>query len=131
MVVLDILTHMKPHKRIPRMSKTRTIQNQEYAKIKSKFLDNNPYCFVCGDNVPLKYRTVHHWAGRVGDLLIWVPGFRTCCVKCHQFIETHRNDSVKLGYRAPNNLFNRPSRVIPFSDLPSFADCAVRGPIQL
>lgn len=104
---------MKPRTRIRHMSKSRATQNQLYTKLKVKFLDEHPFCVRCCDTIAPRYRTVHHFYGRVGALLCWVPGFRMACMSCHRFIETHRNESVKLGLRAPDNLFNRPSLVIP------------------
>jgi hypothetical protein len=67
----------------------------------------------CNDTVQPRYREVHHFYGKVHELLTWVPGFRSVCKACHRWIEAHRNEAVKLGLRAPDNLFNRPSLVIP------------------
>lgn len=86
---------------------------KEYAKVKPKFLKSREFCLVCANFVPYAKRTLHHYYGRTHDLLCWVPGFRMACMPCHNWIETHRNDSVRMGFRAPNNLFNRPSLVIP------------------
>lgn len=96
-----------------RVSKIRAPQNREYTKVKRTFLLSNQICFRCGYYTAYEQRTVHHFFGRTRALLCWVPGFRMACLPCHRFIETHRNDSVAAGLRAPNNLFNRPSLVIP------------------
>ncbi len=103
----------KPPKYIRKVSPRRTDQMAQYAKVKAKFLEENPYCFRCNERIPPKYRQLHHHFGRVHALICWVPGFRMLCGACHAWVESHRNDAVSLGLRAPNNLFGRPSLVIP------------------
>lgn len=102
-----------PRKRIPSRSKKRAREAREYAKKKKVFLANNTLCIRCMSWILPSDRTLHHFYGRTGALLSWVPGFRMACATCHTWIEQHRNESVVLGYRAPDNLWNRPSLVIP------------------
>jgi hypothetical protein len=45
-------------------------------------------------------------------LLCFVPGFRTGCFDCHDYIEKHRKEAIDKGWRADEKLFNRPSLVI-------------------
>lgn len=82
-------------------------------KLKPAFLLTHTICFRCNKWISPVDSTIHHFFGRTGALLCWVPGFRMACMPCHNWIETHRNDSVRLGLRAPDSLFNRPSLVIP------------------
>lgn len=100
-------------KQLARTSKRRAGELVKYAKLKAKFLEDHPFCFVCNNTIPPRYRTLHHFYGRTDELLCWVPGFRTACMRDHKWIEEHRNDAVRLGYRASNAIFGRPSKVIP------------------
>ena len=95
------------------MSESRIEQARLYPKLVKQFFLTHHECFRCGDKVPEKLKQNHHFFGRIQELLCWIPGFRLVCPWCHVWIEMHRNESVKLGYRAPDNLFNRPSLVIP------------------
>jgi hypothetical protein len=104
---------MKTRKPLKRVSAKRAPQNRKYTNLKKVFLDMNVMCFRCHYWVDRDDRTLHHFFGRTGELLCWVPGFRMACLPCHNIIETHRNEAVELGFRAPNNLFGRPSLVIP------------------
>ncbi len=104
----------KPRKPLRRQSTKRAAQVREYAKVRPVFLEASLFCFKCSQPIPLSERTIHHYFGRVHALLCWVPGFRMACLPCHQWIETHRNDAVKLGLRASNKLFNRPSLAMAF-----------------
>lgn len=103
----------KPPKPVRRVSKKRASEARSYAQLKGIFLANNTLCVRCANWILPPKRTIHHFYGRVGALLCWVPGFRMACFPCHAWIEQHRNESVQLGFRAPDNLFNRPSLVIP------------------
>lgn len=103
---------MKPRTHIKKMSASRAVEMRQYPKVKRVFLKEHNICIRCVDYVPLRDRTVHHYFGRVQELLCYVPGFRMACLRCHDWIEHHRNESVTLGFRAPDNLFNRPSLVI-------------------
>ncbi len=104
---------MKPRKPIRRATPKRAKELAKYRRLKAKFLMEHSVCVRCSRKIPLEGRTLHHWAGRRNDLLCWVPGFRMACFDCHQQIERYRNDAVKEGFRAPDNLFGRASLVIP------------------
>jgi hypothetical protein len=45
-------------------------------------------------------------------LLNYEPGFRMADRECHQWIESHRKESISLGLRANERLWNRASLVI-------------------
>src|SRR5690348_6806607 len=97
---------------IPRQSKRRSVEVARHPAIRKRFLDEHDICVRCHHYVARRHRTLHHRYGRTLDLLNWVPGFAMACLPCHKWIESHRNDSVKLGFRAPDNLFGRPSLAI-------------------
>lgn len=99
--------------RIPAPTPARAKQRRLYRKLRADFLRVHPVCFVCCEVVPEAQRDVHHFYGRTGALLCWVPGFRTVHRSCHDIIEGNRKWASECGYRAPENLFGRPSKVIP------------------
>lgn len=103
---------MKPRKPLRRTSTARSRQLREYRKVKSEFLDVHFACFRCKTFVPRPDRQNHHYFGRIHGLLTYVPGFRMVCAECHTWIENHRLLSIELGFRAPENLFNSPSKVL-------------------
>ena len=100
---------------IQRASPKRKRDLARYRMLKKLFLEENAVCFRCGCYTPYseKWRHLHHYYGRVGALLCYEPGFRLSCAECHTWIETHRELAAEQGFRAPANLFGRPSKVIP------------------
>jgi hypothetical protein len=111
---------MKPRKPIRKSTSKRSKELREYAKLRKAFLeyeralgDGWCICDKCQGPVPTGFEEVHHFYGKLLGLLCWMPGFRVVHRDCHRWIETHRKEAVKLGLRAPDTLFNRPSLVIP------------------
>lgn len=98
-----------PRKPLRKVSKRRARENAVYVRKKFCFFADNHYCFVCKMWVMPWQKSLHHFFGRVGALLTWVPGFRLTHQKCHEFIETHRKQAIEMGLRADERLFNRPS----------------------
>lgn len=84
-----------------------------YRKLKDAFFKSHKMCVVCNQSVDDSAKSLHHYYGRIGALLNFVPGFRLTHYWCHEYIEGNRNLAVECGLRAPDNLFNRPSKVIP------------------
>lgn len=109
---MNSIASKKPRKPIPKVSKTRAAQNREYAKKKKVFLELRCFCFKCYKFVPQHDKDLHHWFGRVGALLCYEPGFVMACRDCHTYIEAHRKESIIKGWRAGEQLFNRPSLVL-------------------
>lgn len=95
------------------MSARRVDLNKLYNKLKPVFLKEHNICIRCADYIPYRDRTLHHFFGRTEELLCYAPGFRMACLPCHDWIEHHRNEAVKLGFRAPDAIFGRPSLIIP------------------
>src|SRR5882724_4705831 len=107
---------MKPRRHMIRsMSPKRAREMAKYRRLKTNFFRTHNRCACCLFPVPPQYKQIHHFYGRVSALLTYEPGFRLVHSWCHEWVETHHNEAVKLGLRAPDNLFNRPSKVIPKS----------------
>lgn len=96
-----------------RATPKRQAQLRQYRKRVHRFLEVNTICFRCHYHVPERWRENHHFFGRRGELLNWVPGFRCACRECHAYIESHRKEAIEKGWRADERIFNRPSIVIP------------------
>ena len=76
-----------------KVSVKRARQIRQYSRVRSEYLNGNPYCQRCG-----KMATdIHHKAGRSKkylDVLTWLAVCRTC----HQWIELHPKEAKELGY---------------------------------
>lgn len=103
---------MKPRSPISRVSKRRSQEVKRHPAIRKAFLDTHTICFRCGHYVARRQRTTHHYFGRVGALLNYVPGFRMADFECHRYIENHRKESIAKGWRADERIWNRPSLII-------------------
>lgn len=106
------MSHLKPRKPLKKVSDSRAQESKEYPKLKREFFKTHQRCFVCGEVVVPEKKQLHHFFGRIQELLCWVPGFRLACPWCHNYIETHRKEAIEQGWRADERLFNRPSLVI-------------------
>lgn len=76
------------------VSKKRARQLREYAKKRKLFLEQNPYCKVCGAPAD----QIHHKKGRENELLLnedfWLP----VDFKCHRKIEDNPQWAKEKGY---------------------------------
>lgn len=101
-------------KRIPNSVRSmKEVWKRLYPPLRDAFLDANPICFKCKETIPRHLRTLHHWAGRVHALLIYQPFFKMACRDCHNWIESHRSTASAMGWRSREDVFNRPSLLIP------------------
>lgn len=50
---------------------------------------------------------VHHWAGRCGALLTYVPYFVASCYGCREWPHAMPREARRLGLLAPANLYQR------------------------
>jgi hypothetical protein len=102
--------------RLKKMSKGHRAELAKYRKIEAKFLaqPENKWCICCtirreklGENI-LRNQSceVHHWAGRIGRLLCYVPYFRAFCFRCRSFPHDHPKLAREFGLLAPANLWN-------------------------
>lgn len=89
------------------MSKKRQEEWRLYVRAKRKFLREHTDCFKCEEFIPLKERELHHWAGRNGALLYYVPYFRCACRKCHDWIHNNVKAAQKAGWIAPAGVWGR------------------------
>lgn len=107
-----------PLKRTPlrRVSKGLAAEQRKYRKIEAKFLaqPENKWCICCtirreklGENILRNQATeIHHWAGRIGRLLCYVPYFRAFCFRCRSWPHDHPKLARELGLLAPARLWN-------------------------
>lgn len=69
---------------IKKESDSRKEVNKEYRKIAAQFIKSHPKCAVKGCRNASQ--TVHHKAGRIGELLTDKKNFLAVCLPCHQRI---------------------------------------------
>ncbi len=86
-------------KKIPSRSLKRSKEEKIYLGKRIIFLSKYPMCQahipgVC-TNVSC---TVHHKAGRIGDLLCDERYWLACCMSCHNFIERNVTWSKEMGF---------------------------------
>ena len=107
-----------PLKRVPikRESKGHKAEVRKYRKVSAEFLarPENAWCICCtlrrerlGENI-LRNQSVeiHHWAGRIGRLLCYVPYFRAFCNACRRWPHEHPSLARELNLLAPPKLWN-------------------------
>lgn len=67
----------------------------EYRKVRDEYFKEHPTCEFLGcykTNI-----TLHHMAGRTGDLLTDKRYFKSLCLKHHQWVEENPEKAKKLG----------------------------------
>lgn len=101
---------------LKRQSKGLKAEQAKYRKLAAVFLarPENAWCLCCtlrrerlGENI-LRNQSVeiHHWAGRIGRLLCYVPYFRAFCNACRTFPHEHPSLARELNLLAPAHLWN-------------------------
>ncbi len=100
------IARKKPMKKIAR-SRRRAMS--EYFALSTKFLlrPENALCLICkvrrehGENILIQAATeVHHFAGRIGRLLCYVPFFRPSCRGCREWPHQHPVKAREWGLLA-------------------------------
>lgn len=86
----------KTSKPIKKFSKTSLDKLRRYRKVRDKYLEENPICQY--PRCKSKEVTLHHKAGRLGAYLTDKRFFSALCWPHHQYIETHPEESRKLGF---------------------------------
>ena len=86
-------------KPIAHRSSRKKKEDFQYSKQSKTYKENHPNCYACIPNTCTHRTTdVHHKAGRIEELLLdqryWLP----VCRPCHDWIETHPQESRDLGY---------------------------------
>lgn len=106
------ITRKKPMKKIAR-SRRRAMA--EYFALSTKFLlrPENALCLICkvrrehGEDILIQPATeVHHWAGRIGRLLCYVPFFRPSCRGCREWPHQHVATAREWGLLSPPAQWN-------------------------
>lgn len=104
---------IKPLKKLGR-AKRRALA--VYLALKEDFLalPENKWCLICivrrehGENILINLATeIHHFFGRIGRLLCYVPGFRPSCFTCRSWPHDHPKEAREWGLLAPAPLWNR------------------------
>lgn len=82
------------NKAISPVSEKQAKKLAEYRKVRDQFLNDNPFCKVCGTPNDI---TLHHGKGRIGDLLTDVTNFVTLCAKHHEQAEREPFWAKEIG----------------------------------
>lgn len=106
------LIRKRPPKKI---SNAKQLANDRYYPLQREFLarPENQWCAICqarrdaGENIQVNIATeVHHWAGRTGRLLCYVPYFRPSCFFCRTWPHDHKRRAREIGVLAPATLYD-------------------------
>jgi hypothetical protein len=106
------LTRKKPLKKIAR---SRRRELAEYFALTTKFLlrPENALCLICtvrrehGENILVQVATeVHHYAGRIGRLLCYIPFFKPSCRSCRDWPHQNPIKAREWGLLAPPARWN-------------------------
>ena len=107
----NLVKRQKPLKKLSRSKRQRL---RGYYALTAEFLaqPENHNCIICtvrrehGENIPLQRATeVHHWAGRIGRLLCYVPYFRASCFSCRLWPHQNQKLAREYGVLAPAHLW--------------------------
>lgn len=100
---------------ISKESKGHKAELAKYRRLAARFLGlpENAWCEICtvrreaGENILRNYATeVHHYAGRIGRLLCYVPYFKASCYGCRAWPHSHPKKARELRLLAPTNQYN-------------------------
>lgn len=106
------LERKKPMKK---MARSRRREMAQYFALSTKFLlqPENALCLICqvrrehGENILIQVSTeIHHWAGRIGRLLCYVPFFRPSCRGCRDWPHQNTVKAREWGLLAPPAQWN-------------------------
>lgn len=81
-----------------RVSAKRAIQLKEYAKLRRRFLKQNPTCQVCGKKPS---RDIHHRKGRSNQLLNATEYWTAICRTCHDYLHLNPKQAQALNLIEP------------------------------
>lgn len=87
----------KPRKPINKKSSKQKVNDDLYLKLRKIFLKKpeNKLCAVCKKTEATE---VHHKAGRIGRLLLYVAYWLPVCYDCHTWIHANPKISYKRGF---------------------------------
>jgi hypothetical protein len=96
----SLLSNDLPKKKktpIPKVSKKRKKDMVKYSKLRLEYLRENEVCQGKLDGCTLNATTVHHMAGRVGDLYLDKNNWKALCMSCHEKVEMFPLMAKELG----------------------------------
>jgi hypothetical protein len=93
----DCWYSMEKPKPVPRLSKRRREDMDEYSKKRMLFLIANPVCQAKLVGCTGEATDVHHAAGRVGDNYLNMSKWRALCRNCHTWVENNPEEAKELG----------------------------------
>lgn len=93
---------------LKKRSRSRRREMDEYFKNAREFLKTNDRCMICVARglTPNRATEVHHWAGRIGRLLNYLPFFIASCRPCREWPHDHRSEAEAAGVIAPPGEWN-------------------------
>ena len=83
---------------IKKMSDKRKAENTIYRQKRNAYLKLFPICQVKTHDCTYKATTIHHRAGRIGELLTDETNFLAVCMDCHTAIELNPDWAKRKGY---------------------------------
>lgn len=90
----------KQHKLIPKVSEKQIERLAKYRKVRDQFMKDHPNCQAQLQGCTIKATDTHHAKGKIGDLLTDKRYFKALCRSCHNYVETHPNQSKEMGLSA-------------------------------
>jgi hypothetical protein len=88
--------HIKP-KSLPKISKKKAIENQEYSILRVEFLNKHPTCQAKLPGCTVMSCDVHHSRGR-GKYTLDVSTWFALCRACHVYIEMNSDVAKEYGF---------------------------------
>ena len=88
--------HIKP-KSLPKISKKKAIENQEYSILRVEFLTKHPTCQAKLPGCTVMSCDVHHSRGR-GKYTLDVSTWFALCRACHVYIEMNLDVAKEYGF---------------------------------
>jgi len=88
--------HIKP-KSLPKISKKKEIENQEYSILRVEFLTKYPTCQAKLPGCTVLSTDVHHMKGR-GKYTLDVNTWLSACRTCHTYIENNPDVAKEYGF---------------------------------
>lgn len=88
--------HSKP-KSLPKISKKKMVENQEYSILRVEFLTKHPTCQAKLPGCTIISTDVHHMQGR-GKYTLDVTTWLSACRACHTYIENNPDVAKEYGF---------------------------------
>jgi hypothetical protein len=91
-------------KAFPKQVRPKIDRQQEYGKIRTKFLRENKACEICKDSAATD---IHHKRGRAGALLCDTIYWMALCRSCHSFIHQNMEQARMAGWLCKKGEWNK------------------------